>query len=711
MRNTFKDMEPEALEDMLSQFLLNSWSYSKVTSFARHEKAFEMNYIWGVYSKKSASSIAGNAYHRALQYYFTKLKTDGEKIDLVEMEAAAFSYIEEVPANQWRTTDTKPTIEEVQQEAIKTSVALLRNFISEVGIYEDDIADIIDIEVYGDEWVCVNGVEIPMPLHFQIDLVVRTKEGKVVVVDHKSKRSFTSQEELALGIGVQAITYVLGYEEKSGIKVDEVWFVENKFSANKNGQPQLSRFIVKIDADTRALYEALLYEPLQRTIKAVRDPDYVYLINPNDNFVELAEIHAFWARTQQAEISVEDFNVDPTKKTLVSKRLKKIRDASIKTVSPTILKTFRENASSFIQYSLSDKDMTHEQKIEHCLKSFGISVRVAYKFDGYSSNTYLLEVGAGVKVGSIQSRRLDIANAIDVASVRLSNALVMHEGRSYLAVDFSKKRERDLIYDAAELDGVKIPIGKDNYGNTVIWDLNNQSTPHMLVCGATGSGKSVFLESTIEYAMEAGVDNVIIFDPKEDFKAFRGRKNVVVVHDILEIEEHMMKLIEYMNECVKSGKKSKTLVIFDEAADAIANSRKGVELEVKEMMQVGNYADKNIGMGMSIPGAPKLALKKTGELKSLEDNLRILLQKGRSSGFRIIVAMQRASTKILSGDAKANLPVQICFRVPKEVDSRVVLDEAGAESLAGKGDGLIKSPEYTETVRFQAFYKPQMATA
>jgi DNA segregation ATPase FtsK/SpoIIIE-like protein len=101
-----------------------------------------------------------------------------------------------------------------------------------------------------------------------------------------------------------------------------------------------------------------------------------------------------------------------------------------------------------------------------------------------------------------------------------------------------------------------------------------------------------------------------------------------------------------------------------------------------------------------------MSLKNTGEMKSLEENLRVLLQKGRSTGFRIISATQRASVKVITGDAKVNFPVQICFRVPKEADSRVVLDEAGAESLAGAGDALIKSPEYKDTVRFQAYYKP-----
>lgn len=91
--------------------------------------------------------------------------------------------------------------------------------------------------------------------------------------------------------------------------------------------------------------------------------------------------------------------------------------------------------------------------------------------------------------------------------------------------------------------------------------------------------------------------------------------------------------------------------------------------------------------------------------KSLEENLKILLQKGRSLGFRIVAATQRASVNVITGDAKVNFPVQICFRVPKEIDSKVVIDEAGAETLSGMGDGLMKSPEYINVVRFQGFYK------
>lgn len=704
----YKTYDIDQLQNLFSQFLINSWSYSKVSAFARNEKAFEMSYIFGVYGKSSSSTIAGQAYHKALEFYFRSLSS-GEVIDIVELEKLAFEYIDEVPGNYWKLQKTTATVEECQKKACSTVSALLRNFISEIGIYTDDISEVISTELEGEEFLVINGVDIPLPCRFKIDLVVRTKEGKIAIVDHKSKAAFTSEDEMALSIGMQAITYIKAYESKTGQHVDEVWFVENKYSKNKDNAPQLNNFKLSLDQNTRTLYEAMLYEPLKRMIEAVNDPDYVYMMNESDNYVDRAELYDFWARTMICE--VEDFNVDETKKELVSRRLKKVRDASIETISPSVIKKFKENASQFIQYDLSNKNMTDAQKIEHVLRSFGIIVRVAHTFNGISSNTYLLEISAGVKISSIYSKRLDIANALDVSNVRISNELSVYDGKSYLAIDFSKKRTGRLDFDPSLLQGMRIPIGKDNFGQVVVWDLENNSTPHALVCGATGSGKSVCVRSTIEYAKKAGVDNIIIFDPKHEFREYNNRGGILVLSDILDIEEYMAKLVDFMNNMVREGKKKTTLVIFDEFADAVAQSRKGAELDIKEEVQVGTYAPKKGPLGFMMPGAPKFQLKKVGELKSLEENLRVLLQKGRSSGFRIMAATQRASVKVITGDAKVNFPVQICFRVPKEQDSRVVLDEPGAEALTGMGDGLIKSPEYTQTVRFQAFYCPEPAMA
>lgn len=686
-------MSPEQVAEVNSNFLIDSWNYSKVTQFARNEKAFEMVHIYGERTKQAASSVAGNAYHYALQVFFQEYKDTDKALDLPTLEILAYNYIDEVPANAWKIQKTTPTIEDCKTKSIKVANLLLKNFASEFeSVYLSECRRIVDVEMYVDEYLVINGVEIPIPCHALIDLVIETTDGKTVIIDHKSKQSYTSDEEMAMSIGIQAITYVNCYEEKTGIKIDEVWFVENKYSQNKDGSAQLAPMKVQMSENTRKLYEALLYEPLKRMIEAVNNPDYVYLINDSDNFVDRAELYDFWAKTMICE--VEDFNVPEAKREMIARRFKKIRDTSLSIINPKVIREFKDNASKFIQYDLSSKDMTHEQKIEHVLRSFGTVVQVSHKLEGYSFDTYLLEFSAGTKIGSVQKNKLDIANALNVPDVRIGNILTVYEGRSYLGIEVEKKREKDLIWSKDDLKDMCIPIGKDNLGNVIYWDLNQNSTPHILMCGATGSGKSVCLESIVEYALESGINDVIILDPKNEFSKYKSKLRVI--KEIEEIEECLASLVDEMNKRIDYAFRKTTMVIFDEFAEAFMLSRKGNALKLYENVCVGNYAN----------GAPKYKRECVGEIKSLQENLMSLAQKGRSSGFRICIATQRASTEIIKGDIKVNFPVQICFAVPKAVDSKVVLDETGAEILTGRGDGLIKSPLLPNVTRFQSYYKP-----
>ncbi|MGZ9736510.1 DNA translocase FtsK [Flavobacterium sp. GNP002] len=699
----YKTYSPEQIENHLSKFLVNSWSYSSVSTFSRNQKCYEMQSVYGYRSKSSATTVAGNAYHEALQHYFNQMKAKEILPDLINLETIAFNYIEEFEPRNWKLQKTTPSVEESIKEASSTVSKLLQNFLKDISVYTDEIDEVLDVEYYGKGiYVNINGVDIPLPLYYKSDLVVKLKNGKVVIIDHKSKQSYTPESAVKLTNGKQAITYVIGYEAETGIAVDEVWFIENKYSQNRDKSPQLVKFPLDMTSkDERKYYESMLYEGLRALVQAVSDPDYVYIMNDSDNLVDLAEMYEFWTKTMLSE--VEDFtDIDPTKTELIKNRLKKIKDSGIKTINPSVIKQFRQKASEFIQYDYSNKDMTQEEKIEHVLRRFGTVVRVAKVFNGYSSNTYLLEIEAGTKISSIQSHKLDLANALDVSTVRISKELTVYEGKSYLAVELSKKRERDLLFTKKDLVDMKIPIGRDNFEQIVHWDLNNHSTPHALVCGATGSGKSVELKTMIEFAKLAGVKHIFILDPKFEFCRM-GLKGVKIFSEILDIETALEELVIEMNERVKAGTEEKTLIIFDEFADAQSQGRKGKELDIMEMVEVGQQKMKTM-FGETL--VPKMKLQKVGSRNTLEENLRILLQKGRSVGFRIVAATQRASVKVITGDAKANFPVQICFRVPKEIDSKVVLDEGGAESLAGAGDGLIRSPEYPELVRFQAYYKP-----
>ena len=580
-------------------------------------------------------------------------------------------------------------MESAVKKATDTAVAALANFMREKGAYS--LSSVHGVELPTEQWLSINGVDIPLPCHAEIDLVGDTEDGRTVVIDHKLVGKYTDDEEVKITRGKQAVTYAASYEALTGVVVDEVWFVENKASANKDGSPQLRVFRMQMDPDSRRLYEAMLYEPLRRMCEAVSDPDYVYTMNDSDNLADRAELYTFWCKTLLAE--ADDFDIPDGKKELIKQRQRKIRDSSLAMLSPRIIKTFGRNAAAFIQYDLSFTNMDNSEKIEHILRSFGMVTKVAHVIDGYSSDTYLLEAAAGVKIGNITKYRLDLASALNVASVRIGKDLVVYDGKSYLSIEAGKKRTKDLLWDVSYLQGRRIPVGVDNYGNTIVWDLDNNSTPHMLVCGATGSGKSVCIRSTIEYAREAGIADIVVMDPKYEFTGLAS-EGVRVVNDISDIEGAMKSMVEDMRSRAVNGTKRFTLVIFDEFADAVQSARSGRQLDIREDVQVGFYSS----------GLPKTKNIVTGREKSLEENLKMLLQKGRSLGFRILAATQRASTEIITGDAKVNFPVQVCFRVPKALDSKIVLDEEGAESLQGHGDGLMRSPEYMDIVRFQGFY-------
>jgi S-DNA-T family DNA segregation ATPase FtsK/SpoIIIE len=690
----FKTYTPEQFDAHFQSFLITSWSYSKVEHFARNQKSFEMSYIFGMKGRSGASTVAGSAYHEALSSFFEAYK-ENQVLTIVDLEHIVFKYIDEFNTNFFKLQKTTPTVADCITKALKVSNALLKNFFGEIGTYIDEIEEIIDVEVYCNEWLSVNGFDIQLPCHMKIDLVVKLKNGNIAIIDHKSKDKFSDEKELRLSIGKQAITYVLGYESKTGIDVNEVWFVENKFSQNTDKSiKQLQAFKITVDKDTRRLYEHLLYEPLKAMMEAITNPEHVYILNESDNWVDKAELYEFWMKMLVQEVT--DLDVTGVNKEMVTKRLRKIRDASIGSINPRLIRDFQKNASQFIQYDLSNTNMTHEEKIIHALQTFNIKVEVPHKFNGISSNTFLLNVSAGTKISSIHTHAMDIANMLDVSSVRIPKELVMHENKSFVAVEFSKKRERNLMFNPADRKGYKIPIGHDNYGNVLFWDLENNSTPHMLVCGATGSGKSVFLTCTLAYILQAAGYEIIIMDPKYEFSSYRSM-GIKVCQEIIEIEEEMALQVKEMNRLVKAGEKCKTLILFDEYAEALLQSRKGNELKVYDMVL----------SGVSAKGMPIMKRECVEEHKPLEDNLQSLAQKGRSVGYRIVIATQRADTKAISGNIKVNFPVAICFAVPKAVDSQVILDEPGAEKLQGFGDGLIKSPAHRDITRFQAYYKPE----
>ena len=145
--NKYSLLNGDELENHLSNFLIDSWSYSGVATFARNEKEFERRYIYREPSRRSATTVAGTAYHAALQHYFECLGWTGVEATIADMQEKAFEVIDNMKANDWKLGKKTPTVEKCVEAATKTANALITNFYKERSLYTSDIAEVIAVEV------------------------------------------------------------------------------------------------------------------------------------------------------------------------------------------------------------------------------------------------------------------------------------------------------------------------------------------------------------------------------------------------------------------------------------------------------------------------------------------------------------------------------------------------------------------------------------
>jgi len=682
--NQYSALSEADKKDLLDNYLIEHFSISAINEFISNEKAFEKKYIFKIYDQTSGlSQIIGSAYHKALEEYFISYKEEGIQTTFDALVMICYEYIESIPATNWRP-QVKKTIEELKAEAIKRVNFLIKSFLAEVDTYLSDIQEILFVEKSFTEFVTLDGIDLPLPFKFKMDIGYIDKEGYLCVSDHKAKKNYTKEEDVNMDCANQSIGYAVGLksvferEEYAGLvkkypKIKEgvkrFNYYENKYSKNMDGSSQIKRISIDI-GDSSQMYEAMLFDGVWRVLRAVQDPDYVYLMNKNDYFQDKGEMVDFWVKTRVE--GLEGFpQLNAKQKRIMGRRRKDLRTSSISKIPKAAITAFKEQ-TKFVSYNTEDMSaLSTQERIVQRLKTFGYMVNVAHVVHGYSCDTYLLEIGAGMQSKKIYNYRMDIAQAVGKADVRIAKGLLTYDNFPYVAIEVNNDQEsrRFLSIDESGLSGDSLPIGRDNFENPISWAPSNPSTPHMLVAGASGSGKSIALKTMIEAAIAQGYE-VTIIDPKRDehFKAFSG---VTIYHEMEDIELFLEIKVEEMDAIYKSGSKTKQIIFFDEASDCFTRQtakKKGVD-----------------------------------EFRTLQQNTLLLAQKARSAGIHLVLASQRFSVKVLSGDAKANFPARLCLTVTSGVDSKVMLDEIGAEALNGKGDALYRTPELSEPVRIQTY--------
>ena len=333
--------------------------------------------------------------------------------------------------------------------------------------------------------------------------------------------------------------------------------------------------------------------------------------------------------------------------------------------------------------------------LEQTLNDFGVDARVLKVTQGASVTRYEVQPATGVKVASITRLADDIALNLRAKSLRIEAPI---PGKAAVGIEVENDKPapvliRDLIESDEFMEAssvVEFVVGKDISGNNIVADLRDM--PHLLIAGATGSGKSVCINSIVTsflYKARPSELKLIMIDPKVvELGNYNGIPHMLtpVVTDPRKAARALAIAVEEMD---------KRYELFAEHNVKDLHS-------YNELMRVDQrYADCKPQIVIIIDELADLMMASPSEV---ENSICRLAQKARAAGMHLIVATQRPSVDVVTGLIKANIPSRIAFSVASQFDSRTILDMAGAEKLLGKGDMLFSPVGSTKPYRVQGPY-------
>ena len=335
------------------------------------------------------------------------------------------------------------------------------------------------------------------------------------------------------------------------------------------------------------------------------------------------------------------------------------------------------------------------------LKDFGIEARVVDSHVGPAVTQYELEIKAGTKVSKILSLNREIALALAAKDVRIQAPI---PGKNTIGIELPNKsismvtvREVLSSVPSSKASSKLLAVlGRDIMGAPQWMEINK--TPHLLVAGSTGSGKSVCINSILaSILMRAKPDEVklVLVDPKKvELSIYNGVPHLLapVVTDPKRANVALKRIVAEMERRYDVFEESKTKNI--ESYNAYIdkkNEGKSEEEKEKRMPYIVVIID-------------ELADLMLVAAKEVEDSIMRITQMARAAGIHLIVATQRPSTDVITGVVKANIPSRISFAVSSGIDSRTILDMVGAEKLLGKGDMLFLPQGTNAPLRIQGTF-------
>lgn len=657
------------MENNNIQMPVGSLSYSALTQLLRNPLIFKLKYIFGVYDgKTSVSGMIGRAGHEALKTYYggnpdvPAVIGDDNKRQWVARDIG-LKYLETFPdsAIEYGKTGSR-------EEMLKGYAQAMDFYFAEEPKYHKVL---MCEEKMDAELRTLEGDVLPLPASGVPDLVVENEDGSVDIIDTKFVKTFTDYETEDYIKIVQAQFLFHLLIAAKGIKASRILFREIKRTANKEGGNQIRDYVIPFNHDQ---YRVIFYNLYKDVVKFLSNPNAIFLPNLSDPF-DGEQAGLLYA---QGLINSDMSDVEV---------MHKVKDVAF-------------TSKKFITSRLDraeNKHLNPEEKVKLRLAEFGIPVEPVETETGPSVTRYRFKVSAGVRMSTIKKHIDDIKLALEAkGEVRV---LAPIPGTSLIGVEVENQTRASNKLDQKHLliGTLSLPIGVSVEGEVVRVELNEM--PHLLIAGATGSGKSVLLHSIIaslSKQMSPQGLQLVLIDPKRvELSAFANlphlRSKVVYEYEdglrqLLELSDEMearYKVLEKSgkrdiaayNESKRDQKKKMPyiVVVIDEFADFIIRSR---------------MAEK----------------RKKDQGPTAEQAIVRLAQMARAVGIHLVIATQRPSTDVITGLIKANFPTRIALTTASPVDSEVILGQRGAEKLAGKGDMLFVCPALRGIKRLQGFH-------
>lgn len=333
--------------------------------------------------------------------------------------------------------------------------------------------------------------------------------------------------------------------------------------------------------------------------------------------------------------------------------------------------------------------------IENTMKNFGIDSKVVAINRGPVITSYELKPAPGIKLSRIVSLSDNIAMALASSDLRIEAPI---PGKAVVGIEVPNKDKDSValkeLIESQEFKNSKsdipLTLGKDVEGNILISGMEDM--PHLLIAGATGSGKSVCINSIITsviYKSSPKDVKLMLIDPKVvELSVYNG-----IPHLLIDVVTNPKKAAFALNWAVDEMEKR-----YEAFAENHVRDLKGYN---KKMMAEGKEDEKLPKILIIVDELADLMMVAS---KEIEEYIARLAQKARAAGMHLILATQRPSVDVITGTIKANVPSRIAFAVASSVDSRTILDMGGAEKLLGKGDMLFYPSKYPKPKRIQGAF-------